>query len=126
MKNVLLCMRDWHRQHIQRAADEALADRRRQHQDRRRAPKVKTPASPDELAAIAAISPGNVTYVPATGAKRFARQIQGATELTDSQRIYLWGIVWHFRQQIVYRDLPTGLRLVKIAAKKTQKGAVRC
>jgi hypothetical protein len=93
---------------------------------RRRAPKVKTPATPDELAAIAAIAPGNVTYIPGIPTKRFARQLQGATDLTDAQRVYLWGIVWHFRRQIVDRDLPTGLRLVKIAAKKTQKGAVRC
>lgn len=55
--------------------------------------------------AIRAIRPGNVTYIPGIGTKRFACQIQGAMELTAKQRIYLWAIVWKFRRQISDKQL---------------------
>jgi hypothetical protein len=67
--------------------------------------KDRSPATPDDLRAIAAISPGRVTYVPGIPTKRFARQIQGAKELTESQRFYVWQIVWRFRRQIADREL---------------------
>jgi hypothetical protein len=62
--------------------------------------KVYTPVTELEVKAIAAISADRVTYLPATGPKRFARQIQGATQLTDAQRGYVWAIAWKFRRQI--------------------------
>ncbi len=110
--NVMPAMREWYERHI--------AEPRRHEQENRaaaarvtaKAPKVRTPATADELAAIAAIAPGCVTYLPGIGTKRFARQIQGVTELTDGQRKYLWQVVWRFRRQIA------DPRLVRIAKAK--------
>lgn len=63
-------------------------------------PKVYTPVTEIEKRAIKAICTTRVRYPPATATKRFARDIQGATELTDAQRRYLWKIVYRFRRQI--------------------------
>lgn len=94
--NVMPAMREWW---AAQNVEQANRDQERRKQIAS-LPKTKTPCSADELAAIAAISPGRVTYIPGIPTKRFARQIQGATELTERQRIYLWGIVWKFRRQI--------------------------
>jgi hypothetical protein len=115
-------MREWFEREVDGPARQKAVEKGK----REPLPIQFTPATADELAAIAAIEPGKVTYIPGIATKRFARQIQGASVLTEAQRVYLWGVVWHFRRQIVDRDLPLGLRLVKIAAKKTQKGAVKC
>lgn len=63
-----------------------------------KAEKVYTPVSDMEQRALWALS--RVRFPPATGSKRFAREMQGATELTDRQRWFIWRIVWHFRRQI--------------------------
>lgn len=79
----------------------------------KRRPLTKTPCTPDDLRAIEAISPSRVTYCPGIGTKRFAREIQGAKELTQSQRDYVWQIVYRFRRQIADRAL------VKLAHSRT-------
>jgi hypothetical protein len=59
--------------------------------------------SPEDLRAIKAIV--GITFVPGIPTKRFAAQIQGETQLTEKQRIYLWSIIWTFRRQIADKDL---------------------
>jgi hypothetical protein len=61
---------------------------------------VYLPATDEELAAIAALSPRRVTYPPASSQKRFAGEIQGALALTDRQREYIWLLVHRFRRQL--------------------------
>jgi hypothetical protein len=97
MKNInpLPSMRDWYAEHFAAAPKVAKS--------RTKAPVVKTPCTPDELRAIKAI--GSVTYCPGIGTKRFARDIQGATELTDAQRLYLWQVCWRYRRQIADKTL---------------------
>lgn len=94
--NVMPAMREWYEREI-------VAPHRNEKRERNKAYTApaenrRTPATPEELAAIKAI--GRVTYCPGTGTKRFANQIQGVTALTDPQRAYLWKIVWRFRRQI--------------------------
>lgn len=74
---------------------------------------VRAPASELDLRAIKAIS--RVTYPVGVPAKRFARDIQGATELTDGQRDFLWMIVYRYRRQI------EDVKLVEHAEKKTKE-----
>lgn len=66
-------------------------------------PVPRTPATPHELRAIAAIGP--LRYPVAGFAKRFARDMQGATDLTDRQRATLWRQVYRYRRQIGAKDL---------------------
>jgi hypothetical protein len=136
--NVLPCMRDWYERNVvkpearrndrigDRASEimrewpglsyeEAEDDARSEFAEAEKAAKVRTDATADDLAAIAAISPGRVTYCPGIPTKRFARDIQTATTLTENQRRYVWQIVWRFRRQIPDE------RLIKIAAEKGGK-----
>lgn len=98
---VMPSMRDWWDRTIARENEQRAAKAEKI----RALPKTRTPCTELELRAIAAIAPGWVTYIPGIGTKRFARQIQGVTELTERQRIYLWQIVWRFRRQIADREL---------------------
>jgi hypothetical protein len=94
---VIPAMRDWYEQHI---AEPRRMERRisLQAEPSLKVPPMRTPATADDLLAIKAI--GGVTYCPGIGTKRFARDIQGATELTAAQRLYLWQVVWRYRRQI--------------------------
>lgn len=117
--NVIPSMRDWYQRAVVEPQQQAQALRNetymRQRRERRRLPVVRTACTPDELAAIQAICPGNVTYTPGIGTKRFARQIQGAASLTAAQRTYLWGVVWKFRRQIADQ------RLIRMAKDKMER-----
>lgn len=99
--NVMPAMREWWE--ANRPKPDPEIARRRAAEIRRDSHPVYTPATPEELEAIKAI--GGVTFCPGIPTKRFARQIQGSTELTDAQRKYLWGIVWRFRRQIADKGL---------------------
>ena len=121
--NILPCMREWYQQRVVRPAqrrndlidirareimyewpgltlEEATDDATEEFSQRAKAAKVRTPVTELEARAIVAIAPGNVTYIPGIGTKRFARDIQGASQLTDAQHAYVWKIVWKFRRQI--------------------------
>lgn len=80
-----------------------------------RAPKVHTDVTPEELRAIAAISPATIRYGCGSAAKRFARDIQGTAKLTNGQRDYLWAVAYRHRKQIADREI------VKIAEGKVLK-----
>ena len=84
-------------------------------------PLIRTPATDEDRLAIAAISPSLITYVPATGPKRFARDIQGAMELTAHQRDYVWKLVWRMRRQIGDKRL-VDLAQDRIAQAMADKG----
>lgn len=60
---------------------------------------VYTPATPMERRALQWLGTW-VRFPPATASKRFAREMMGATELTDKQRAFLWRIVYRFRRQV--------------------------
>lgn len=91
-KNVLPCMSEW----VERNAPPPPPQKAKPEKK----PVVRTPATELEKRAIAAISPGRVTYCPGIGTKRFSRDMQGRSELTDRQRLYIWKTVWGFRRQI--------------------------
>src|SRR5512146_2153934 len=61
-------------------------------------PIVLTPATPEDLKAIAVLQ--TVEFGGNRRAGRFAENIAKATELTDRQRGYLWSLCWHYRRQI--------------------------
>jgi hypothetical protein len=73
----------------------------------------------DEALAIAAISPDRVTYIPGCGYKRFARNMQGATLITEGQRRYLWQMVIRFRSQIADQGLVEMARRMGITLHRT-------
>jgi hypothetical protein len=77
--------------------------------------KVFTPATDLEKRAIKALA--SITFCPGIPTKRFARHIQGADQLTDSQREYLWGIIHKFRRQVADAEL------VNFAAERKNNGA---
>jgi hypothetical protein len=58
-----------------------------------------------ESAAMRAIGPGNVTYLPGSFDKRFGRNMAALAEaeeyaLSERQRWLLWRMVWRYRRQI--------------------------
>lgn len=61
---------------------------------------VFTAVTPMDRRAIDAITPGVVSYPVGSPQKRFAREVQGKQELTESQRKFLWRITWWYRRQI--------------------------
>jgi hypothetical protein len=63
------------------------------------------PMTPDEISMARAVSPTRVTYVPATGTKRFAHCIAMEAEepqpqITERQAQYLRDLVLRFRRQL--------------------------
>jgi hypothetical protein len=100
---ILSSMQSWYEENVLRPREEA----RKRREDAARAlalqPVVYTPASPEELAAIAAL--GKCSYCCGTASKRFARDMQGRTELSARQRAFVWGNVWRFRRQIADKSL---------------------
>ena len=106
----LPCMREWVDRHMPAYPPRPTSTVKAQ-------PAPRTPATVEELAAIRAIA--DVTYPPAIGAKRFARQIQGETELTAGQRDFLWKIVWRYRRQIKDKAL------VAVAEDKLRSGGLK-
>lgn len=62
----------------------------------------RTPITPIEARALALLSPTRVSYPVGSPQKRFARDLQGATALSDKQRAFLWRTAWSYRRQ--YRD----------------------
>lgn len=59
-----------------------------------------SPATDLERRAIEALRPGRVVYVPGTAHKRFARDVQGVTRLTNAQRELIWRMVHRYRRQV--------------------------
>jgi hypothetical protein len=104
LPNVLPSMREWAARHLPRPQPRRDAN----HRPVRR-PKVFTPVTPDEAAAVKALAPGRISYPVASAHKRFARDVQGATELTDAQRRLLWTMVVRYRRQLL------GDALVRVA-----------
>lgn len=114
LANILPCMRDWAAKHQPKPDPEPTLN---QQGKPVKSPLVYTPASALDKRAIAAIAPGRVTYIPGIATKRFARQIQGAEQLTDAQRLYVWGIVWKFRRQIKDAALVAEAKRIGLANK---------
>ena len=90
--NVLPSMRAWADQHLPQPTPRVATPKAK------REPLIFTPATEFDKELIAAI--GKVTYPPATFHKRFARDIQGAEQLTEAQRQQCWRMVVRFRRQI--------------------------
>lgn len=67
-----------------------------------RMPVERTPITPIEARALALLSPTRVSYPVGSPQKRFARDLQGATALSEKQRAFLWRTAWSYRRQ--YRD----------------------
>lgn len=67
---------------------------------KQKTPLVYTELTPMDRRAIDAITPGVVRYPVGAPQKRFAREVQSATKLTDSQRKFLWRVAWWYRRQI--------------------------
>lgn len=65
--------------------------------------------TPEQSRAIAALQ--GVTFVPASGPKRFARDIAYATELSPRQDKYLWWVTYRFRRQIRDKEIVEYARL---------------
>jgi len=84
--------------------------------------KIRSPVTDLDRRAIEAISPGKITYMPGIATKRFARDIQNATELTDAQRIFLWDVVWKFRRQIPDKMLVREAEATKHARVERTRG----
>ena len=63
-----------------------------------RTPPVYTDISEIEARAVRALA--RVRFPPATGSKRFARDMQGVTQMSERQRWFLWRVVYRFRRQI--------------------------
>jgi hypothetical protein len=56
--------------------------------------------TPYELTIAKALSPARVSYLPGSPDKRFARTICGATEITESQALYLRRMAHRYRRQL--------------------------
>ena len=56
--------------------------------------------TPGERVLIERLVPGKVVYVPSSPDERFARQIQGAAELTARQYEYLRRLGHRYRRQL--------------------------
>lgn len=63
-------------------------------------PVERRPVTPDESEAIKCLQ--TVRYTPASFDKRFARDIEGATEITEKQAGQVWRIFKRYRRQIVH------------------------
>lgn len=61
----------------------------------------RTPITPLEARALALLSPVNVSYPVGSPQKRFARDMQGATAMSEKQRAFLWRTAWSYRRQYV-------------------------
>lgn len=61
---------------------------------------VRTPVTSMDRRAIAALTPGFVTYPVGSHMKRFMREAQTLEQLTDGQRRFLWRIAYSFRRQV--------------------------
>lgn len=104
-KNMLPCMREWAETHLDAPKDTVIQKLSKAIEAMGGTVTVFTSTTDLEAKAIRAIEPGMVTYVVGTSTKRFARQIQGAAQLTDKQRAYIWAIVWKYRRQIADKTL---------------------
>lgn len=104
-RNILPCMREWWERQTWSPDPSFIGQVAQGIRAAGGEVKVYTPVTPLEARAVAAISPAGVRYLPGTAAKRFARQIQGAAQLTDRQRAYLWTLVWKHRRQIGQADV---------------------
>lgn len=95
-------MQEWERRNVFEPAQieqgAALEESHKVAQSIQRAPIIFTPITDEESVAIKHL--GEPTYPVASFHKRFARDIQGATELSDKQRILIWSMVWRYRRQI--------------------------
>lgn len=56
--------------------------------------------TPYELTLAKALSPERVSYLPGSAAKRFARMIADATEISDGQAHYLRRMAHAYRRQL--------------------------